>query len=63
MEFERILLKRSAGFASITMNRPLRRNALPLARMRKLTSAFTQVRQSDAVGIVLTGTPTPRTWP
>jgi enoyl-CoA hydratase/carnithine racemase len=63
VEFERILLKRSADFATITMNRPQRRNALPLARMRKLISAFTQVGQSDAVGIVLAGTPTLGTWP
>ena len=60
MEFERILLKRSADFATITMNRPQRRNALPLAHMRKL---ITQVGQSDAVGIVLAGTPTLGTWP
>lgn len=63
MEFERILLKRPAGFATITMNRPQRRTALPLARMRKLISAFTQAGQSDAAGIVLAGTPTPGTWP
>jgi enoyl-CoA hydratase/carnithine racemase len=63
VEFERILLKRSADFATITMNRPQRGNALPLARMPKLISAFTQVGQSDAVGIVLAGTPALGTWP
>ncbi len=41
MEFERILLKGSAAFATITMNRPQRRNALPLAHMRELISAIT----------------------
>jgi enoyl-CoA hydratase/carnithine racemase len=55
MEFEHVLVKQSGDFATITMNRPQRRNALSLAHMRELTAAFTQVGEGDAVGIVLAG--------
>src|ERR1700684_2550141 len=37
------------------MNRPQRRNALSLAHMRELITAFTLVGDSDATGIVLAG--------
>ena len=53
MEFEHILLKRSGDYATITMNRPQRRNALSLDHMRELISAFTEVGNGDALGIVL----------
>ena len=56
MEFEHILVDRSADFATITMNRPRRRNALSLPHMRELIEAFRLVGNSDAVGIVLAGT-------
>jgi len=55
VEFEHILVQRSGEFATITMNRPQRRNALSLPHMRELISAFTQVGKSDALGIVLAG--------
>jgi enoyl-CoA hydratase/carnithine racemase len=55
VEFEHILLKRSGDYATITMNRPQRRNALSLDHMRELISAFTEVGQGDATGIVLAG--------
>ena len=45
MEFEHILVDRSGDFATITMNRPARRNALSLAHMRELIAAFTEVRR------------------
>lgn len=41
--------------ATITMNRPERRNALSLAHLRELTDAFEQAGKSDATGIVLAG--------
>jgi enoyl-CoA hydratase/carnithine racemase len=53
MEFEHVLVDRSGGFATITMNRPERRNALSVGHMRELIAAFTDVAGSDAVGIVL----------
>ncbi|MGE5136066.1 MAG: enoyl-CoA hydratase-related protein [Gemmatimonadota bacterium] len=55
MEFEHILVERSGEFATVTMNRPQRRNALSLAHMRELIAAFTELGESDALGIVLAG--------
>jgi len=55
MEFEHILVDRSGEFATVTMNRPQRRNALSLAHMRELIAAFAQIGESDAVGVVLAG--------
>jgi len=55
MGFEHILVERSGDFATITMNRPQRRNALSLAHMRELITAFGDVGNSDALGIVLAG--------
>ena len=55
MEFEHVLVDRSEDFATITMNRPARRNALSLQHMRELIEAFRQVGDSDALGIVLAG--------
>jgi enoyl-CoA hydratase/carnithine racemase len=55
MGFEHILVERSGEFATITMNRPQRRNALSLEHMRELITALEHVGSSDAVGIVLAG--------
>jgi len=55
MAFEHILTERSGDFATITMNRPDRRNSLSLAHMRELITAFGQIGDSDALGIVLAG--------
>jgi enoyl-CoA hydratase/carnithine racemase len=55
MGFEHVLVERSGEFATITMNRPQRRNALSLPHMHELIEAFTQVGGSDALGIVLAG--------
>ena len=55
MGFEHILVERSGDFATITMNRPQRRNALSLEHMRELITAFGEVGNSDARGIVLAG--------
>jgi enoyl-CoA hydratase/carnithine racemase len=55
MGFEHILVDRSGAFATITMNRPERRNALSVAHMRELIAAFTDVGGSDTLGIVLAG--------
>jgi enoyl-CoA hydratase/carnithine racemase len=55
MGFEHVLVERSGDFATITMNRPQRRNALSLAHMRELIAAFGQIGDSDALGIVLAG--------
>ncbi len=55
MEFEHILVERSGEFATVTMNRPQRRNALSLAHMHELITAFRGLGDSDALGIVLAG--------
>jgi enoyl-CoA hydratase/carnithine racemase len=55
MEYEHVLVGRSGEFATVTMNRPQRRNALSLDHMRELIAAFRQVGDSDALGIVLAG--------
>jgi enoyl-CoA hydratase/carnithine racemase len=55
MGFEHILVERSGDFATVTMNRPQRRNALSLQHMRELIAAFRDVGDSDALGIVLAG--------
>ncbi len=55
MGYEHILVERSGDFATVTMNRPQRRNALSLAHMRELITAFTEIGESDALGVVLAG--------
>jgi enoyl-CoA hydratase/carnithine racemase len=55
MAFENILVERSGEFVTVTMNRPQRRNALSLSHMRELIAAFSQIGDSDALGIVLAG--------
>jgi len=52
---EHVLVSRSGDFATVTMNRPRRRNALSLDHMRELVAAFTSIGESDARGIVLAG--------
>ncbi len=53
--FEHILVERSGDFATITMNRPQRRNALSREHMRELITAFAQIGDSGALGVVLAG--------
>src|SRR4029079_18682677 len=55
MGYEHILVERSGDFATVTMNRPQRRNALSLEHMRELITAFGELGSSDALGIVLAG--------
>jgi enoyl-CoA hydratase/carnithine racemase len=55
MGFEHVLVQRSGEFATVTMNRPQRRNALSLEHMRELITAFREIGRSDALGIILAG--------
>ena len=41
MGFDHILVEHSGEFATVTMNRPQRRNALSAEHMRELIAAFT----------------------
>src|SRR5881628_3507090 len=54
MRYEHILVSAAAGLATITMNRPERRNALSEAHMRELIAALRAAgHQSDTRAIVL----------
>ena len=55
MEYQHILVDQSGDFATVTMNRPQRRNALSLAHMRELIQAFREIGDSPALGVVLAG--------
>src|SRR5580704_8339418 len=55
MDFDHILVERTGDYATITMNRPQRRNALSLEHMRELIAAFGDLGNSDVLGIVLAG--------
>jgi enoyl-CoA hydratase/carnithine racemase len=55
MGFEHILVDRDGDFATVTMNRPQRRNALSFEHMHELIAAFTELGHSDVLGIVLAG--------
>ena len=48
-----VLVTYDGDFATITMNRPGRRNALSLEMLRALAAAFHEVADSEALGIVL----------
>jgi enoyl-CoA hydratase/carnithine racemase len=48
-----VLIERDGDVATITMNRPERRNALALDMLLELTEAFRHVGDSDALGVVL----------
>lgn len=52
-EDDDVLVGRDGPFATITMNRPRRRNALSRAFLPALTDAFREVGGTDARGIVL----------
>lgn len=56
MGYEHILVDRSGDFATVTMNRPQRRNSLSHAHMRELIDAFREIGDGTAVGVVLAGT-------
>jgi enoyl-CoA hydratase/carnithine racemase len=53
MSYRNITLSIDESAATITLNRPERRNALALDVMLELTDAFRAVADSDALGIVL----------
>ena len=53
MAYELITLEYEGDFATITMNNPKRRNALSLKHMLELTSAFLEIGESNALGVIL----------
>jgi enoyl-CoA hydratase/carnithine racemase len=54
-DLEHVLVGIDGDFATITMNRPHRRNALSGAHLRELIAAFGAVGRSDVSGIILAG--------
>src|SRR4051812_36197631 len=50
-----VLVSAAGDYATITMNRPERRNALSLSMLQSLYAAFEDVAGSDALGVVLAG--------
>lgn len=55
MTYECIEVTRAGDFTTITMNRPRQRNALSLAHITELLSAFRAAGDSSALGVVLAG--------
>ena len=53
MTYQHVILDCGAPFATITLNRPEKRNALALDVMLELTDAFRAVGSSQAVGAIL----------
>lgn len=53
--YQHVLVACDGPVATITMNRPKRRNALSLEHMNELQAAFREVAQGTATGIVLAG--------
>jgi enoyl-CoA hydratase/carnithine racemase len=48
-----LLVDRQGDHVTVTLDRPLQRNALSLALLAELTAAFEQISASDATGVVL----------
>lgn len=55
MAYDNVLVERDGRFATITMNRPERRNALSLTHLEELRDAFGEIARTDALGVVLAG--------
>lgn len=55
MTYEHILVQHDGPTATVTMNRPKRRNALSLAHLTELLNAITTVGNSDVTGLILAG--------
>lgn len=53
--YQHLLLQREGDIVTLTMNRPERRNALSVAHMGELLSAFRAVAKTDAKGVLLAG--------
>jgi enoyl-CoA hydratase/carnithine racemase len=53
MTLQHVLVKRDEAIATITLNRPEKRNALALDVMTEVTAAFEEIGDSDALGVIL----------
>src|SRR6185312_6530578 len=55
MDYENILVEREAPLATVTMNRPEKRNALSTAMMTELIDAFRTLGRDKAVRAIILG--------
>src|SRR5438552_1604396 len=55
MEYKTIQLLVDSGVATITLNRPEKRNALSFALVEELLAAFDEIEESSAQVVILTG--------
>ncbi len=52
-EYRHILVARAGDYTTVTMNDPAKRNALSSEHMLELIDAFTDIGDSDALGVVI----------
>src|SRR5499427_6048278 len=55
MKFQTLQLEYSSGVATITLNRPDKRNAISYELIQDLLAAFAEVQKSSALVLILTG--------
>src|SRR5437016_9118917 len=55
MQFQALQLESSAGVATVTLNRPEKRNALSIELLNELFAALDEIEQSEAEVLILTG--------
>ena len=55
MQFHALQLESSAGVATVTLNRPEKRNALSIELLNELFSALDEIERSEAHVLILTG--------
>lgn len=53
MTYEHILVTHDGPIATVTLNRPEKRNALAMEVMLELTQAFEEIGESEALGVIL----------
>src|SRR3954464_7097676 len=53
MGFNHVVVERRGDFVTVSMNDPAKRNALSREHMLELISAFSEIGDSDALGVVL----------
>jgi methylglutaconyl-CoA hydratase len=55
MEYQSLQLSHDAGIATVTLNRPDRRNALSIQLLNELLAVLDELEKSDAQALILTG--------
>src|SRR5437660_12750700 len=55
MQFQALQLESSAGVATVTLNRPEKRNALSIELLNELFAALDVIERSEAHVLILTG--------